>query len=125
MEIRFLDVNDWEQIQRIYAAHFTDMEFPDFYNDFNPVYTVHEENRIIAVGGLKVILEAVVITDQNESVRKRRDALLQIQNALMYSAEKLHHKRIFAFTYDEQYAKHLEEFGFNPIKESKLLVLEL
>lgn len=126
MEIRFLEPKDSEQIKYIYDTYFNDMEYSDFYSGFHCVYVVHKNDKIIAVGGLRPINEAVVITDGDESVRKRKDALMQIHNALTYSAEKMKCKRIFAFTFDKTYSNHLiKRIGFSQIKESKLLVLEL
>lgn len=125
MEIRFLEPKDLDWVRVMYNAYFSDMEYPDFVNDFPVTYAVLEENDIVAVGGIRPIAEAVVITDASESVRKRRDALLQIFNALTYSANKLNFKRLYAFTFDDVYANHLTKVGFNPIKESKLLSLDL
>jgi N-acetylglutamate synthase-like GNAT family acetyltransferase len=126
MDIRFLEPEDYHQIKIMYNVHFKDMEYPDFWNNFQCVYVVHKENKIIAVGGLRPMAEAIVLTEQSESIRTRRDALMHIYNALTYSAKKLKYNSMYAFTYDDNYSRHLvERMGFQPVKESKLLVLEL
>ena len=126
MDIRFLGTEDWPQIKALYNNHFSEMDFPDFYNTFLCSYVVHEGNKIIAAGGLKPLVEAVIISDKSLPVRVRREALLKMKEALVYSTQKIRHKQLYAFTYDDEYAKHLtERMGFKQIKESKLLVLEL
>lgn len=126
MIIRYLEPRDLDKIKEIYDKFFSGMEFPDFTNRFHCTFVVVDETGIVAVGGLRPLAEAVVLTNGYRSVRTRRDALLELHNALTYSAQKLDYNRIFAFTFDEKYAQHLvERIGFIPIKQSTLLVLEL
>lgn len=126
MDIRYLEPSDLEQIGSIYNRHFSDMEYPDFVNDFAVTFVAHENEKIIAVGGLKPMVEAIVLTDLDESVRTKRDALLKIFDGVTYAAAKLKYKEIHAFAYDMEYAKHLiKRMGFRPISKSKLLVMSL
>lgn len=126
VEIRYLQPSDEERITDIYHHFFTDMEFPDFFSGYHCVFVAHKNDKVISIGGLRPIAEAVVVTDYSSSVRERVDALLQIHNGLTYAAEKLKYKRIYAFTFDQTYTKHLvNRMNFTPIRQSQLLVLEL
>lgn len=125
MIIRYIEPQDVEQIDKIYETYFSGMERPDFSN-FHCVFVVVEDNRVISVGGLKPLVEAVVLTDRSFSVRKRRDALLNIHTGLTYAAKKLGFERIYAFCFEQSYSNHLiNRMKFKPIKESNLLTLEL
>lgn len=125
MEIRYLESGDVEQIKKIYDEYFSDLEIPDFLS-FHCVFVVTDNDRIVSVGGLKPLVEAIVLTDRSFSVRKRRGALLSIFTALTYAAEKLGFKRIHAFTFEDAWANHLtKRMRFKVVKESNLLILEL
>lgn len=125
MEIRYLEPGDEGQIREIYHKYFSNMEVPNF-SSFSCVFVVADNNHIISVGGLKPLVEAVVLTDRSFSVRKRREALLNIHTALVYCARKLGFKRLHAFTFEESYTNHLiKRMKFELIKESNVLTLEL
>lgn len=127
MNIRFLEKEDARQIGNIYEKFFSNMEFPNFFNKFHCVYVVTDNNsEIVAVGGLKPITEAIVLTNKFASIRMRREALLQIYEALNYSAEKLKYEQIHAFSYDDIYTDHLiNRMKFKHLDQSKVLVLDV
>ena len=98
--------------------------FPDFFHKFNCVYVITDSNNeIVAVGGLKPITEAIVVTNKYASVRMRRDALLQLHSALDYSAAKLGYDEIHAFSFDEEYTKHLVNKAGFTLREEKVLTI--
>lgn len=132
MNIRYLQSTDADQIYNIYHNFFSDMEFPDFYGNFHAVFVVENEsnngshNRIIAIGGLKPIAEAVVLTNQDFSVRDRMEALLHILNGVTYAAEKTKYNQIHAFAWEPEYIRHLtERMGFKCLKENRVLTLDI
>jgi hypothetical protein len=127
MEIRYLDESDKDEVNRIYDAYFKDMDFPNFYNNYYSVFVVEDDNKkVIAIGGVKSIIEAVVLTDQGRSVRDRMEALLRIFEGVKYVGEKLDYPQIHVFAYDNQYTEHLiNRMGFKCNKENKVLTLDL
>ena len=129
MEIHYIESNDVDQIYNIYMNFFSDMEFVDFYHKFHCSFKVVNDdisNRIIAVGGIRPLAEAVLLTNKDFSVRDRRDALYKIFEAVKYTAEKLEYTQIHAFAWDEEYIKHLiNRVGFKCIPENKVLSLDL
>jgi len=128
MKIEYIESSDAAQIYNIYNNYFSDMEFPDFYNKFHCAFKVVKDgnDRIIAVGGVRPIAEAVVLTNREFSVRDRMDALLHIFAGVQYAAEKLDYNCLHAFAYDEEYVKHLiKRIGFKCNLQNKVLSLEL
>lgn len=126
MDIRYLLTSDEAKIKYIYDTYFSDMDYPDFYGKFHAVFVVEDFGKILAVGGLKPICEAIVVTNKSSSVRKRMEALLRIFNSVKYSAEKLKYEQIHAFSFDEEYTKHLtNRMGFKCIQENRVLTLDI
>jgi len=129
MDIQYIESTDADQIYNIYMNFFSDMEFPDFYRRFHCSFKVIDNdlnNKIIAIGGIRPIAEAVVLTNQDYPVRTRMEALLKIFNGVKYSAEKLDYTQIHAFAYDEEYVKHLiTRIGFKCNVDNRVLSLDL
>lgn len=128
MDIHYIEPTDADQIYNIYLNYFSDMEFPDFYHKFHCTFKVinNANGNIIAVGGIRPIAEAVVLTNKDYSVRDRMDALLKIFAGVQYAAEKLDYNYLHAFAYDEEYVKHLiKRIGFKCNPQNRVLSLEL
>lgn len=127
MEIRYLEPRDHAQIKYIYDEFFKDMEYVDFYKNFHCAFVVeNEDGRIIAVGGLRPIVEAVVLTDKDMSIRDRREALLRIFEGVKYAAEKLNEPEIHVFAWDPSYITHLvSRMGFKCVEQNKVLTYSI
>jgi len=129
MEINFIEPEDYEQISRIYYTFFNEMEFIDFYKKFHCAFKVTENditNKIIAVGGIRPITEAVLLTDRSFSTRDKMEALLKIFEGIKYSANKLGYNQIHAFSYEPEYIRHLKNrMGFKCNEDNKVLTLDL
>jgi len=126
MDIRYLEPEDFKWIKETYDKYFSDMDFPDFYNQFLVSFVAHEYGKIIAIGGIKSIAEAVIISDKSFSVRNRRDALFQMYHAMTYSAEKLKFNQIHAFSFDPEYSHHLmNKVGFKCNPDNRVLTLNI
>ena len=127
MNIRGMLKSDRPIVEEFYNKYFSQNEYPDFLNQsiFSCPFVVYEEENVILAGGIKVIAEAVVVTDQSKSVRMREGALFQALGSVIHIARDMGHKQIHAFVNnDEQYVKHLQKFGFRLI-DAKLLVLDI
>jgi hypothetical protein len=127
MEVREVRLNDKIEIDKIYHAYWNHNEYPDFFNRrvFPCSFVVTDENEIILAGGIKIIAEAIVITDRGFSTRDRQEALLQAMGSSVLVAKDLGFKQIHAFVNnDEYYVKHLQKFGFKLIN-AKLLILDV
>jgi hypothetical protein len=118
---------DKPDINKIYLEYFGNNEYPDFFNrDIFPCpFVVTDDNdKLILAGGVKLIAEAVVVSDQSQSKRVRFDALLQALGSTIFIAQGMQHQQIHVFVNnDEKYVRTLQRFGFKLI-DAKLLVLD-
>lgn len=125
--IRDMLWSDRPQVMEIYYKYFNHTEYPNFLdsNEFKCPFIVESDNKIALAGGVKLIAEAVVVTDQNQSVKVRQEALLQAMGSIVHIATDIGHRQVYAFVAnDEQYIKHLQKYGFR-LMDAKLLVLDL
>lgn len=128
MIIREPHYSDKSEIDRIYKEFFDGNEYPDFFNkDMFPcpfVVTNEEDTKVLLAGGVKLIAEAVVVSDQSLSKRVRFDALLQALGSTIFITQGMKHHQVHVFVNnDEKYVKTLQRFGFKLI-DAKLLVLD-
>lgn len=129
MDINYIESTDADQIYNIYLNHFSDMEYVDFYKKFHCVFKVTNDdlnNRIIAVGGIRPVAEAVVLTNKDYPTKIKMEALYKMFHGINYIAQKLEYEQIHAFAFDDEWISHLtKRMGFKLLKESKLLVLDV
>lgn len=124
--IRSYHPNDMEVIAQIHEKHYAEeFSLPDFISNFLCSFTIVNKGEIVSVGGMRTIVESVVITDKDKSVRDRREALYQILEASIYITGKCGYNQIHAsIINDESWKRHLTKVGFKPIK-GNMLVLEV
>lgn len=115
MNVRNLTFNDTECIKRIYDEYFSnDFQFPDFFNGFfNSFAITNDKNEIVVVGGIKLLAEAVILTDGSKNIHNRVRALREALSVCIYTCNKLGVGELFAFAKDDKYIKHLQTYGFN------------
>lgn len=116
------DLNKIEQIHEKYYKN--EFELPDFWNNYLCAFTVENENQeIVLSGGIRTILEAVVITDKSKSVRDRRLALIEFLHASATIGSKYAYDQIHATVInDEKWENHLKRIGFRPTKGNMLVL---
>ena len=126
MNIRALRPNDLGILRQIHSEFYKDeFEFPDFSLGFSCAFVVTDsEDNIISAGGLRPILESVIITDKRQSVRKRREALYDILSASEFVGKREGHNQIHAFIQEMGWENHLRKTGFVDTK-GKALVLTI
>lgn len=108
--------NDYDELKSIHERYYkTEFEFPDFISNYLCSFTVVDgENRIISAGGVRLISETVILTDQAKSARERRQALIEILVASKYVASQNGFRTLNAFVSDEKWKRHLMKIGFKP-----------
>ena len=127
MNIRAFTREDVKLLQEIWKEFYSEeFSFPVFMeNPFIAAFVAYDDNnRIISAGGVRTILESIVVTDKRQSVRDRRLALYDILTASQWVGQKAGYHQIHAFVQDEVWAHHLSKVGFSPTKGSPL-VLEI
>jgi len=128
MIIREPHFSDKLEIDRIYKEFFDSNEYPNFLDKkvfpCSFVVTNEEDTKVLLAGGVKLIAEAVVVSDQSLSKRERFDALLQALGSAIFIAQGMKHKQIHVFVNnDEKYVRILQRFGFK-LLDAKLLILD-
>ncbi len=125
MIIRALQADDIEKIREIHEKYYQEeFVFPDFTRDFLGAFVSVDDDKIVAIGGVRNIIESVVITDKGASVRKRHDALFQILDASAWLTGQKGHTELHAFVQNDIWKHILEKVGFHTTK-GQALVLEL
>jgi hypothetical protein len=127
MIIREPKWSDKPEIDNIYNEFFSHNEYPDFFNKNVfpcPFVVTDDDGKLILAGGVKLIAEAVVVSDQSVPKRERLEALLQALGSTIFIAQGMQHRQMHVFVNnDEKYVNTLQRFGFKLI-DAKLLVLD-
>lgn len=115
--IRNTQDNDFHIIYKVWAKHFRgQFEFPDFVKEFLCTFTVMDEDKVIAVAGIKPIIESIIILDQDFSPRARRKALYEILSTSEYVGRQHGFNQLHAFIQEEKYLETLLNRGFELTK---------
>lgn len=125
MNIRELRPSDIDKLKRLWEIHYKDkFPFPNFFRHFVSSFVVLDDHEnIISAAGVRTILESVVITDQDRSVRTRYEALSHILNASVFFSQKMGYDEITAFIQsDPKWEEHLRSIGFVDIKGTGLVL---
>jgi hypothetical protein len=117
VNIRNLSSDDLVLLRKIYERYFQgQFKFPDFLHGFvNNFVVLDDSNRIVVAGGVKPILECVLITDMNRTPRERHEALLMALEASIVSAHSIGHNQLHCFIQDDYWSKLLKKRQFKPI----------
>ena len=125
MNVRAIIQDDYTQLKELHEKFYKD-EFilPDFINNYLLGFVVEENNNIITIGGIRTIAEVILVTDKSQSVRVRRDSLLEALRVAVLTARNNKFDQIHAFIQDPKWKQHLEKIGFHETKGTAL-VLEI
>ena len=121
--VRNLQESDVEYIKEVWSKHFKDQfEFPDFYTGFINSFTVFGEDKIVAVAGVKPILESIIVLDKDLSPRIRGKALYEILNVSRFIGRKHGFDHLHAFIQEEPYLKTMLNRGFRKTKGQSVVI---
>ena len=125
MNIRCFDESDTKELKKIHEKFFkSEFSFPDFTKGFTCAFTVYDAYGIIASGGIKPILEAIVMTNKDRGIKDKREGLYNLMQACNYITKVEGYNQMHAFVQDRKWLRHLVKVGFNPTK-GQALVLDL
>ncbi len=123
MIIRAMTPDDIQPLREIHQRYFkNDFPFPDFTEHFLNAFVVLENDEIITAGGVKTILESVVISNKDMSPVIRRDALQRLLLASMFTAGSFGYDQIHAFVTDDKWRRRLIKSGFQPTAGQSLFI---
>jgi hypothetical protein len=125
MIIRELRQTDIEKIREIHARHFThEFKFDEFEKNFLSYFVTENDEGIISAGGVRTIVESVIVTDLDRNVRDRKLALCNVLQASMHVAKISGYDQLHCFIQDKKWQHHLEKVGFRTTT-GQSLVLDL
>ena len=125
IKTRSLNSNDYERLKEIHEKFYKDeFTLPDFIKNYLLGFVVEENGSIVTIGGIRTIVEVVLVTDKSQSVRVRRDSLLEALRVAVLTAKSNKFDQIHAFIQDPEWKNHLEKIGFHETKGTAL-VLEI
>jgi len=121
--IRAYSPDDLEIARKIHERFYKhEFDLSDFLSNFNCVFTIEDNRRnIVTIGGVRPIAEVVAITNKDASVRERRDALIKLLQASLFTANSFNYDQLHVFIQDEKWLKHLLKFGFRYTKGRALV----
>lgn len=124
MRLRAFESSDIDQLYEIWEKQYQDeFTFPNFFKHFVGRFIVVDSNeRIISGGGVRTICESVIITDKRVAPLTRRDALIQILEASLFTCGRLEYDELHAFIQDEGWKKVLQKYHFKPCKGEALVI---
>lgn len=124
MKIRGITGNDFKELRAIWEKFYAEeFEFPDFVSHFLcGTIVVNDDNRIITAGGVRTIAEAVVMTDKDQPVKDRREALYKMLNVFLYNAHVNKYHEMHAFIQEPSWREILEKRGFRLTKGNALVI---
>lgn len=124
MIVRHIDENDLEQLKEIHKRYYDkEFPFPDFRDNFLCNLCVADDNNIVITGGgIRTILESIIITDKSRSPVDRKDALYSMLAASTYCVEKLGYDQLHAFVQDKVWLNRLKRVGFVETKGQALVI---
>jgi len=126
MIIRALEHKDIEGLNEIHERHYSrEFPSPDFMDKYICAFVVvNDSGKIISGGGIRTILESVILTDKDLPIKERRDALLEVLKASIFIAKDAKYDCIHAFSTELPWLRHLIKIGFKKAK-GEALVLEV
>ena len=123
MIIRNFQDSDLEQLKIIHERYYKEeFSLNEFMGNFLGLFSAVEDNKIIAIGGVRTIAESIMVTDKSFSTRQRREALLQMLQAQTFVTNRNNYPQLHAFVQDENWKSQLINYGFKPCKGNALFI---
>lgn len=126
MNITKLNEMQYNQLRAIHEKHYKDeFSFPDFSHKYIDLFCISScDGRVVCAGGVRHILESVIITDKDMPALTRIKALQTMHQATTFSTDRLGFKEFHVFIQDENYERQLIKSGFVPTR-GKCLVYKV
>ena len=123
MVVRSIEPKDTSKLIKIHEQFYKEeFPLPDFTKNYLATFVVTTDNdEIITVGGVKNILESIVMTDKSFSPRIRKDALFYILEGSIYFVDRSGHNELHCYVQGDNWVKILNKVGFRPTKGQSLV----
>jgi NAD-dependent oxidoreductase involved in siderophore biosynthesis len=123
MNIRPLEERDLQTIRYLHARYFHDeFAFPDFNDNFICKFVVENDSGIVSAGGVRLIAESVMVTDQDITAREKRDILLHALEVSKYMSSRNKFNQLHVFAQGTIWNNILRKVGFRDCKGNALVI---
>lgn len=124
MRIRDYQPEDMIKVHEIWRNFFSkEFEFPDFEDKFHYVFIVeNDEGEIIVTAGVRPIAEIICLTDKNQSIRDKHEALQKTFEIAKLGTANCGYDQLHAFIQNEKWLQHLLAHGFVRTKGQSLVI---
>lgn len=113
---------DIRRLREIHCRYYKDeFTFPDFTSHFLNAFVIENEGSIVTAGGLRVITEAVAITNKDLEIKERAEGLHKLLEAMVYTAHRDGFNEIHAFVQEERWKRVLLNRQFKKTKGEALV----
>lgn len=117
MKIRNFEQNDLSELVRIVEQYRDQFNLDEFKQDFKCFFTVtDDEDNIVTIGGVRLIPEIVIVTDQTKNKKLRSKAVRLIDQAIKFVSRRAGIRQLHAFIQEESWLQVLFRNGYRPTK---------
>lgn len=122
--IRALLKRDRVQIADIHKKFYeSEFDLSDLQNLTCGFTAVNANDKVICAGGIKSIIEMIIVTDKDVDIRERQVALYDMLTMAGNSTKSAGYKQLHAFIQDEKWARYLiKHVGFKPTAGQSLVI---
>lgn len=119
-------IDNLKQVKEIHEKHYKEeFNFPDFCHKYIDLFSIsNDDGKVICAGGIRTILESVIITDLSLPKTERVKALQIMHQATTFATSRLGYSEFHVFIQDSNYERQLIKSGFVPTK-GKCLVYKV
>ncbi len=122
MSLRAMRGYDMVDLKMIHHKFYREeFEFPDFQEKFLNAFVIEKDGEIITAGGVRIIAEAVALTDLSFDRRIRKEALQELLEGCAYTAGREGFDQLHAFIQDHSWKQVLINRRFKPTKGEALV----
>ena len=113
--IRALLKRDFTDIKIIHEKFYQkEFDFSELNKFMCSFVSVDNDDKPIVAGGIRTIVEAIIVTDKDRAVEERINALREWLDTARKSTKDAGYLEITAFVQDDKWYRHLLMHGFNP-----------
>lgn len=122
--IRALLKRDQIQIKDIHEQFYKDeFDLSEMTNFTCGFTSVDENDKVICAGGIKTLMEMIIVTDKNIDITKRQLALYDMLNTAGKSTKACGYDLLHIFIQDDKWARYLiKHVGFKPTIGKSLVI---
>jgi hypothetical protein len=122
--IRALLKRDKDQIAKIHHEFYEhEFELSQLDNLTCGFASVDAQDQVICAGGIKTIMEMIIVTDKNIDLARRQVALYDMFRTAGHSTKSAGYSSLHAFVTDEKWTRYLiKHVGFKPIVGTGLVI---